>query len=570
MADRLAEVESRLARIERRLAALEESTPRPQPAVAEEQPAAALGDWSFSRSATHLGRVLLIFGGAYLLRAITDTGLLPIRAGIPIGAAYALFWLFMAYRSSSSARSAGHADARVYGAVSVLLGLPVLIEAVTRFELLSGAQSALALTAFYALYLLTAARRDLRSLAWFATAACLLVGALLMKISGAMNSFAGFFVLLGLASLWAVYLRPWKGLQWLGAAGANLGVMSLGVLSVSGQWLATPATALGLGLALWCGYLFSFVARSHFQGREPGLFEAVQAALASALTAGLAVYAERLGGISSLWPGVLMLALGITGYALAFTPKTGTARGPGYYFYGTLGLVLVIAGSALLFSPARVAVAWSLLALALAWASGRSARVSLSLHCTLLLFAACLGSGVLFTGVQAFAGDPAVSWPAPGISQLLVAAIAVACLFVPVAQRSDRWGGLAALPQLLVRVLAGWSVGGLIVTFLAPMLAGVPGASTDPGRLAALRTAVLAAAAITLALSSRHVRWPEARWLAYPALIVAGLKLVLEDFPIGRPLTLFIALALVGGALILVSRLLPRRSGDDGPTAAHA
>jgi len=141
---------------------------------------------------------------------------------------------------------------------------------------------------------------------------------------------------------------------------------------------------------------------------------------------------------------------------------------------------------------------------------------------------------------------------------------------VPVAQRSDRWGGLAALPQLLVLVLAGWSVGGLIVTFLAPMLAGVPGASTDPGRLAALRTAVLAAAAITLALSSRHVRWPEARWLAYPALIVAGLKLVLEDFPIGRPLTLFIALALVGGALILVSRLLPRRSGDDGPTAAHA
>jgi len=568
MADRLAEVESRLAVIERRLAALETNRPQARPTPAEEQPDATHGDWSFARSATYLGRVLLIFGGAYLLRAITDTGLLPIRAGIPIGAAYALFWLFMAYRAGT--RVAGRADARVYGAVSVLLGLPVLVEAVTRFELLSGPQSALALAAFFALYLLTAARRDLRSLAWLASGGCILVGVVLMKVTSAMVSFAGFFVFLGLASLWAVYLRQWKVLQWLGAAGANLGVISLAVLAVNGQWSATPASALLLCLVLWSGYLFSFVARSQLQGHEPGLFEAVQAAITTALTVGLVIYAAHLGGISSTLPGGLMLMFGVAGYALAFTPQTSAARGPSYYFYGTLGLVLMIAGSALLVSPGSAAVIWALLALALAWISGRSSRVSLSLHCTLLLIASVLGSGLLLTGIVAFTGDAATSWPTPGIAQLLVAAAAVACLFIPVAQRSDRWGSLAALPQLVVLILAGWSVGGLVVTFLAPMLAGVPGPSTDPGKLAALRTAVLAAAAITLATSSRHVRWPEARWLAYPALIVAGVKLVLEDFPSGRPTTLCIALALVGGALILVSKLLPRRSADDETTVAHA
>jgi len=98
----------------------------------------------------------------------------------------------------------------------------------------------------------------------------------------------------------------------------------------------------------------------------------------------------------------------------------------------------------------------------------------------------------------------------------------------------------------------------LMVAYLAPMIAGVPGADSDLGALAALRTIVLTMSAVTLALSSRHKRWPEARWLVYPVLVLVGIKLIFEDFPNGRPLTLFIALALVGGALILVARLLRR------------
>jgi len=115
------------------------------------------------------------------------------------------------------------------------------------------------------------------------------------------------------------------------------------------------------------------------------------------------------------------------------------------------------------------------------------------------------------------------------------------------------------MPQLVALALSVWVVGGQIVTFLAPFLAGVLGDTPDPGKLATLRTAVLAAAAVALAVSSRYKRWPEARWLAYPVLVTVGVKLVFEDFPHGRPATLFMALALVGGSLILVARFLPKR-----------
>jgi hypothetical protein len=140
----------------------------------------------------------------------------------------------------------------------------------------------------------------------------------------------------------------------------------------------------------------------------------------------------------------------------------------------------------------------------------------------------------------------------------VIALTTVACLFIPVAQHSDRWGKMAGLPQLVVLALSVWEVGGLMVAHLAPVVAGVGSPDANPAVLAALRTAVLSAASVTLALSSRHKRWPEARWLVYPVLILVGIKLFLEDFPNGQPVTLFVALALVGSALILVAQLLGR------------
>jgi hypothetical protein len=561
MGDRLSEVEARLAAVERRLSALESA--RGQPGYdAEETPdeaaSAALAEDSISNAATHLGRILLIFGGAYLLRAITDYGFLPTLAGLPLGAVYALLWLYMAYRCGATATL--RVSAVLYGGVSVLLGLPMLVEAVTRFEVLSGPQSAVALILFCALTLTVAVLRNLRSLGWLITAGGMLTAGFLLQVSRVAIPFTVTLLILGLVSLWIVYLRHWRGLQWLGAAGANLGIVLLAVLSRHEQWAVGVGDAYFLAAALWCAYLLSFAVRSHVQGQPPGVFETAQAVFASAVSFGVAFFAAQVSARYMAILAALALLFGVGAYALAFTPETRAARGRSFFFYSSLGLALVVGGSALLIPTATAAVAWALLAVVMAWLSGRQERVAMSLQCTILLVAAGLGSGAFGTGLFALISDPVETWPGLAYPPLVVAGAAVACLFIPVAQRSDRWGTMASLPQLIVLLLAVWIVGGLVVMLLAPVLAAVPGPSADLGTLATLRTAVLAVAAVTLALSSRHRRWPEARWLAYPVLATVGVKLLLEDFPNGRPLTLFMALALVGGALILVSKLLPRRN----------
>ena len=240
-------------------------------------------------------------------------------------------------------------------------------------------------------------------------------------------------------------------------------------------------------------------------------------------------------------------------------PKLAPHAEETFSFIRPFALIYVVAGTALLMPPGAAAVVWSLMALVMAWCSGRYVRVTLSLQCTFLLVAAGVASGLLATGMHALAGDVVVDWPPFDASHLIIALTTVACLFIPVAQKSDRWGTLAGLPQLIVLALSVWEVGGLMVVVAAPLLAGAGSEAPNLAILAALRTAVLAASSVTLALSSRFRRWPEARWLVYPVLVVlVGLKLFAEDFPNGQPATLFVALAFVGGALLLVARLLNR------------
>jgi len=555
MENNIAELESRLAAVEQRLSDLEGATP----GVSEmglTNVAPGLDTSFISNAPTHIGRVLLIFGGAFLLRAITDEQIVPTAVGISMGTAYALFWLFMAHRSGRN-MSRG-LNALFYGASSVFLALPLLVEATTRFKLLSGHQSVIALTLFSALCLWVAVVRNLRSLGWIVTAGGIATAFVVLNTSHSAVETVVFLLLLGIGSLWAVYLRDWMGVQWLGALGANAGVVVLVVLSASDRWSVQALTPFLMAAALLAAYLGSFAIRTHIRGQDIRIFEAVQGVLLIAIAFLAAVIASNNGRDILSEAGVMSLVLGGAAYALAFTPITRSVRGRNFYFYSTMGLVLVVAGSALVISPGKAAAAWSLMALGMAWFSGRYSRVSLSLQCTFLLVAAGVGSGILTTGYQALAGGVVAVWPALLPWHVVIALTTVACLFIPVAQRSERWGVLAGLPQLIVLALSVWEVGGLLVVVFAPLLANAAGQDADLAALAALRTAVLAASSVTLALSSRYKRWPEARWLVYPVLILVGFKLLLEDFPNGQPVTLFIAFALVGSALILVAKLLSR------------
>jgi hypothetical protein len=124
---------------------------------------------------------------------------------------------------------------------------------------------------------------------------------------------------------------------------------------------------------------------------------------------------------------------------------------------------------------------------------------------------------------------------------------------------------VAHLPRLLITILLVWSAGGWLIALIAPALPATAG-HADPGILATVRTSVLAAAALALAWAGRFERFRESAWLLYPLLATGGLKLLVEDLPRSRPATLFVALALYGGALIIAPRL-SRGAGMAAPAA---
>jgi hypothetical protein len=86
-------------------------------------------------------------------------------------------------------------------------------------------------------------------------------------------------------------------------------------------------------------------------------------------------------------------------------------------------------------------------------------------------------------------------------------------------------------------------------------LAWVAGQEPGAGALATARTAALSALAITMSALARRVSASELTCLVPAVLIATGAKLLLEDFRHGHPASLFLTLALYGGALIATSRL---------------
>jgi len=555
-ASHLADIEKRLAAVEQRLSALEAPAQAETSAKDDTDGASSLGEGFLSSITTHIGRVLLIFGGAYLLRAITDFQFVPVPLGLFIGALYAVFWLLMAYRRGAIEHRG--ADAAFYGGTSTLLALPLLVEASTRFGLLSGNQAVLALLGYLALALFVSDRRRLRSLGWLATGGGIATAFALLFATKVIVAVTVLLIVLALASYWVVQRREWMGLQWLGAAGANAVVGVAIGLSRSEQWSLEGTTALLFAAALLLLYLLSFVLRSTILGRPVGVFEVVQTLAVAALALAAAMLAAQYDAVELGSVGALILILGALGYGLSLLPSNRAERGRDFFYYSTFGLIFVLAGTLLIFPPLVAAFIWSLLAVVMAVFSGRLQWVTLSLQCTALLLAAGIASGLLDTGIQALSGDVTGSWPTPTIADVVIAMATVACLFIPVAQHSERWGAKAGMPQLLVLALSVWEVGGLMVLLVSPVLAGAGSETADAAIVAAIRTAVLSVAAVSLALSSRFPRWPEARWLVYPVLILVGIKLFAEDFPNGQPATLFVSLAFIGSALILVAKLLRR------------
>jgi hypothetical protein len=300
-------------------------------------------------------------------------------------------------------------------------------------------------------------------------------------------------------------------------------------------------------LLLLSVYVASVAVRTLIRGREVNLFEALQVIVALLVGFGGAVVVARATGMA----GGLLVAMGLVsgavcyGVAFAFVAhRQGLHRN--FHFYSSLGLVLVLAGSAL--GLADASLLWALLAVAASWTATRAHRLTLTVHAAAFYVAAAIASGLLAAAAVALVGPP-VAQSRASIPLLVVFAAGCVCWLMPMSETptvSDRY---ARVPRLAIAIVVATAAAGWAAALLVSN-------GTDPGIVATLRTGALALTALALAWLGAGARFREAAWLVYPTLLAGAVKLVAEDLPRSSAATLFIALAVYGGALIAAPRFM--------------
>ncbi len=499
-----------------------------------------------------IGRLFIVLGGAFLLRALTESGRLVPAVGIGAGLAYAALWIVAADRAAEARRKLA---ADFHGIATALIAFPLVWEATSKFKFLSPWASAGVLALLVAVCVGIAWRRRLQTLAWVAVAGALPSALALIAGTGEVVPYLIVVLALGAATLWMGYSLDWLFLRWPVAATADLIVFGLTLRALSARPQEPAGVVIAVQLLLLASYLVSIAVRTLVRGRNVIPFEVIQTLAALALGFGGAIaVAVRSGiGVQGLGVASLVFAAASYGVTFAFIDRL-EHRGRNVYFYAFLAIVFMLAGTDLVLGETMNTATWSVLGVVTAWLWARYGRLALGLHAGLYLLAAAIVSQAITYGAGAFFGS-AGSWQVPSSAMLIVIGAGLASAWVVSTGLAGSSSGYSRIPRMAIILVLVWVAGSTIVGTLAPAVGGTTAGGVDPGALATIRTGVLAVSALVVAWIGSRARFIEWGWLVYPILIVAGFKMVLEDFMTSRPGALAIALALYGASLVFAPRI---------------
>jgi hypothetical protein len=544
--------------LRRRVAALEQSSTGAGAAAATQIAPAALPPAELpnvsSGILSALGRVLLGIAGAYLLRAITEAGLVPQIAGTSLGLLYAAGWLLSSVRISIGRRL----TVAMHGVTAACIVAPLLWEATVRFHSVPPAASASVLALFVILGQVFAWQRDHSELAGVtaftgsATALTLVVATLNPLPFAVALTLVAAVVEFG---AWHNHALSWR---WIAALACDFCGFLLLYLVTRPQGLPEgyapiPVAAVSVLLAaLAVIYVTSTALRTLVHGTAMGWFEILQIALAAALAIGGGLRISHGAGPWALLIAATCLILGAACYLAAFT---SLAAGRNFHAYATFALLLVLIGGALL--PAGAALLWTGLALAAAAFSTSRPTETPAMHAAIYLIAAASASGLLIYAAGALTAGAAHRAGTLNAAALLSALAAPAVYGLVLRSRKlTSVGWPQRIPAALVAALLAWILAGLACGVLLRIPIEAAPAST-------VRTGVLSVFAVALAWFGSRKGWRELIWILFPWMLFGAIKLVAEDFQHGRSDTLFLSLLIYGGTLIALPRLLRR---DSKPT----
>jgi hypothetical protein len=551
---RLAAVERALAQMDGRLRMLESGLPPELAGQVSASLPSRVGPGTptvdVAGALTLIGRTVVIIAGAYFLRGLTESGIFDRPVGAALGWLYAAAWSVLAYRVAPR----HPLSATFYAAATVLIAIPIVWEATTRFALVAPETGAAALALTTALVLVTAWRRNLHTLAWIATIAAGAAASVLLVMTGAAVAFTTFLIMLGVATLWLGYDRGWTALRWVAAVLADVAVLAL-----VGRALVTPprddpSTVMAVQLLLLGGYLGSVGVRTLVRDRDVVPFEIAQtgAILLVGLGGALLVAHQTGVGAAALGGSLLVLAAGC--YTVEFIDRRQT-RGANRYFYTSLALVFALMGAELLLGGTALLVVWLILALVTGWSAHHFDRDTLAVHAVVYLAGAAVASSLVTTTfVGLFASANAAWQPVHPTAWMVLAAFSI--YWLATIQRSavaSRAVTDALRLGLAIGVVVG--VAGVLVVTAHTLLAWSGVTPGHAGVVATLRTGVLALAALAVAWLGSRIATRACGMLLYPLLAWGAVKLLIEDFRTSPPLLLVVAFALYGGALIVGPRI---------------
>lgn len=505
---------------------------------------------------TVVGRVLIAIAGAYVLRALTDFGVMPYSVGVWVGLTYALVWLFIAARP----HLVGRFPIALTCSTSMFIMAPLLWEAAERQKVMSGWASAAVLTGFAAVALALSWQRRQIIISGIVSVSATLTAAALLLATHDLFPFTMALVAIAAAMEFAACRDHQTGSRGLSAMAADAAVLVF-------SWLMSREAGLPEGYAqtslravltaqllLILIYLAMAVTQTVVRRRTLSFSETVQTAAALLIGIGGVVWVFRNNGAAMLALGMCGLTGGLVCYIISFL-LFDRANKWNFRAWSTFGLALVLAGTFLPFSSSGFWFLWSGCAVACCWLAMEARRPTLGLHGAVYLTLAAAVSGTTSQALGALfgAGNLSFQWV---VSMGVVVAATASWLAVARSSPGEyaRWRKQAS--SLVISANIAWILSGMAAHALVSAWQAAAGVWTSRMPADTLATVVLTTFSVTLAWAGTHWRMRELVWLAYGFIVLGAWKLATRDFVHERNLTLVLSLLLYGCALILLSRIL--------------
>jgi hypothetical protein len=515
-----------------------------------------------------MGRMLVAIAGAYVLRALTEWGVLPAAAGVAMGLVYGLVWLGVAARSPVEAKFA----AAMNCTTSVLIIAPLVWEATERLKVMTSAMSSGVLAAFALIALVLASKSGHRIVGTIAGASSMAMAVALLLARDDIVPFITALLVIAVATEFAAWRDLWPGARAVAALSADCSVLLFSWLMSEAYrmpetWVpASLFSVLAAQIGLAVIYITTAVVQTVARRRTLSFAEMAQTGAALLIGIGGAVWVFKEHPAIMLGLGIASLAGGMASYAVSFRLFERENKW-NFRAWATFGLFLILAGIFLPFSHDAFWVLCCVYAMVCCWTARTFRLPTLGLHGMVYL---AVGSAAAAVTSQPFRlifgiGNGVVEWRT-SIAVLVAGIMSWAAIAGISPDGPGRWRN-----QISSLAIAGhitWVTAGM-VAYAALEMWRIAAGGDSGGPADTLVTLVLMGLSLGLAWVGTEWKRRELVWLLYGFMALGGYKLAIRDFRNEHNIALVVSLLSYGSMLILLPRMLRGKDAEPGQGHSH-